>query len=1432
MSEEKSDMAEESQDENVAMMDLLVHVAAKNKLSPAGHVIRVPAPYPGDEPVQYKPNTQVGDLGVRTIEIVPKKEPQSKVPVKKSAKFEQTVRLTVHVSKSKKFVLRVNPDKALCELLPQICEEHGTDPFHCTLRLVNSPEEDLDLFRSLNDYSLPENEVILVDLRAPVPKVPVPEEKTKEKKKKSIFGFRSSQKKKSKGDGDADSVKSVPVKPAPQKQIRDTDSIKSAPPARPVSQIHVGDSDSVKSMPVRPHSVVNPPPAPGRQGPPPGAVALPIIDGSLLRKQQQQPQPQQANQSAPPPPQPPARKRQAPRPPGPPPRKNQVPGVKGSPAENQVKAEVVVNQERAAPQESPVQVVHVENVNQSPNATLQSNENSPLGDRIVIGQESHFALTDSHKAAVAVSLQNPPASTPSPQGQTPTSGTTTTTPSSTEPSSGTLKKRKAPPPPKPAPPQPNFAGTPPSQVKREGTPPGVKKRAPPQPSPRHQRQTSTGSTVSAGSDSSSGQMIDSSPAATPPSTLDRPDRPPRRSTSPSQPKESQPPPPGQIAGAIDERSEGLSLRKRPPKPPRPQSYAGEALAESTRSKRPCSFIAPPPPEEPPSPESAPEDIEKLIQEGRLSIATTQRRDSLTDHATTEDSCSDRSTSALSASARSSLLDDEETGTEREEEKKSDGGDEEAEDLAEMLNDVVKEQEKETVTVSSSVDIEPPLQKVITITAEAAPPADIDVQPSKEVTKESKKPADVSDDDDIELTEEEAKILAELEAEADAEEAKETKDGESSATESEDIALKEERSQILSQMMKLSLDDQNSNDTVNYSPSAEPEQEMLEEKLISQLAYPVVRNSHQQVPVGYALKSEDTPEISVKKIEIAPEAESTESQQDEEREMTSTSDKEIDVEAMQKEKKMIVDDVESNEESDKEEPEEREDVTKGEPVTIEESVTASETVKVAEEDVVVELKDIKLEVERKDPMDKAGEKYIVDGEVKESPEPSALSATPIPHQLPTDAKALQEQYTMLQKQFAALQQQMITNQQAVLQQQQQQIVSASSAAGQPVPPAMSVGNPMMVSQPPMVMSPAMTPQQQQMMMMQQQMMMQYPMGMPQYMMTPQMMAVPPAAPMAVSPPQVIGYPAQPVLATSPQQVVLATSPPQHQQPQQVEPEPQVTVASPPNMADPEPEVEMPEVEHANEPEEKTERPKPFGIEIDSQGNMIKSSLTVQQPWKEDTTASDTLVGSRNRTSSNPISPGATDHNTARPRAGTFEKTLTDWPPKSDAAQQEKKIVIVEASKPVEPKEDKDKRDIVIVENQQPPQPQKVPESKPREVVIIESAPKPPPEPSKPKEDKPTRDIVIIENNPKSQPVAVATSSASANKDKNQAAAGRPGYSQYAPHGGIPKSKPSLQKAASEVQIRYLHSAREDELSATRESASVSRLRGIFGGAEKS
>ena len=75
------------------------------------------------------------------------------------------MRITVISSKNRKICLRVDPEKSLAELLPKICEERGVEPANHTLRLVEQPQEPLDMSQTLEKTGVVE--FLLLDLKAP-----------------------------------------------------------------------------------------------------------------------------------------------------------------------------------------------------------------------------------------------------------------------------------------------------------------------------------------------------------------------------------------------------------------------------------------------------------------------------------------------------------------------------------------------------------------------------------------------------------------------------------------------------------------------------------------------------------------------------------------------------------------------------------------------------------------------------------------------------------------------------------------------------------------------------------------------------------------------------------------------------------------------------------------------------------------------------------------------------------------------------------------------------------------------------------------------------------------------------------------------------------------------------------------------------------------
>ncbi|XP_033126875.1 proteoglycan 4-like isoform X4 [Anneissia japonica] len=165
-------------DANLSSSDLLVMMAGKNKLNPVSHMMKVPSSSPLEESVLLKPSQCVGDINGDIVFLIakPQKEQYTiKGVERKTAKFERlksysrnskkTIRLTVNYGTKHKMVLRINPDRTLADLLPQICEEKGVDPQHHTLRLPKSPSDNLDLSKSLTSYEI--NELQLVDTRVP-----------------------------------------------------------------------------------------------------------------------------------------------------------------------------------------------------------------------------------------------------------------------------------------------------------------------------------------------------------------------------------------------------------------------------------------------------------------------------------------------------------------------------------------------------------------------------------------------------------------------------------------------------------------------------------------------------------------------------------------------------------------------------------------------------------------------------------------------------------------------------------------------------------------------------------------------------------------------------------------------------------------------------------------------------------------------------------------------------------------------------------------------------------------------------------------------------------------------------------------------------------------------------------------------------------------
>nr|XP_054767698.1 cordon-bleu protein-like 1 isoform X1 [Lytechinus pictus] len=246
-------------DAKLQMMDLLVMIAAKNKLNPTGHVI-IPAAADRTDISLFKASQRIGELDTTKLQIVPKLSRGEIMSIRtsdkmKAAQFEQTVRLTVLSGKNHKALFRVNPDKPIQDFLPQVYEERGIEAHECRLRLVKNPDEDIDYSKSLNYYG-GVNELVLVDLRPPPPHEPEPV--PMEKKKKSVFG------RKSKKKGEGEPVTASPIKEAPPPEPTQ------APP--PVRQASADSTESAESSTLKKRR-----PAPK----PPGVKKEHVQDGHL-----------------------------------------------------------------------------------------------------------------------------------------------------------------------------------------------------------------------------------------------------------------------------------------------------------------------------------------------------------------------------------------------------------------------------------------------------------------------------------------------------------------------------------------------------------------------------------------------------------------------------------------------------------------------------------------------------------------------------------------------------------------------------------------------------------------------------------------------------------------------------------------------------------------------------------------------------------------------------------------------------------------------------------------------------------------------------------------------------------------------------------------------------------------------------------------------
>ncbi|XP_069110876.1 protein cordon-bleu-like isoform X3 [Argopecten irradians] len=154
---------------NIPMLDLLVNLAASSRLNPSGHTIVLLSEETG-KPRDYKPNQTIGSLCVKrgdssdqkkraTLELKSKKS-DKKQSNKQSQPFEMTYRFTVNLPQSQKKVLRISQTTPLDTVHRQICAEKRLDPVRYIFQLPGEPQGMVDMSRTVGE--LGSNEINLI----------------------------------------------------------------------------------------------------------------------------------------------------------------------------------------------------------------------------------------------------------------------------------------------------------------------------------------------------------------------------------------------------------------------------------------------------------------------------------------------------------------------------------------------------------------------------------------------------------------------------------------------------------------------------------------------------------------------------------------------------------------------------------------------------------------------------------------------------------------------------------------------------------------------------------------------------------------------------------------------------------------------------------------------------------------------------------------------------------------------------------------------------------------------------------------------------------------------------------------------------------------------------------------------------------------------
>ncbi|XP_055959147.1 cordon-bleu protein-like 1 isoform X2 [Patella vulgata] len=147
---------------SIPMMDLLIQLAAKNKVNPSGYTLVVISEETG-RPIDYKANQTVGSIGSQTIRLVPKKGEADKISGKSmkgksSQPFEMTHRFTVNLPRNQKMVSRISPATPLDQLFNKVCQEKNLNPANYMFQHAGNPNMKLDL-RKMTVGDLKANEV-------------------------------------------------------------------------------------------------------------------------------------------------------------------------------------------------------------------------------------------------------------------------------------------------------------------------------------------------------------------------------------------------------------------------------------------------------------------------------------------------------------------------------------------------------------------------------------------------------------------------------------------------------------------------------------------------------------------------------------------------------------------------------------------------------------------------------------------------------------------------------------------------------------------------------------------------------------------------------------------------------------------------------------------------------------------------------------------------------------------------------------------------------------------------------------------------------------------------------------------------------------------------------------------------------------------------